>query len=117
MFPGTHAVSEVFAERLARSLELEKNREKFADALKPHVKGVDIVGLPAILGISKPVRVMQDIERRLGVALFEIPTMPPGATGLRLKEAFERGLGGLRGQASARKQRSFVPLPIRPADF
>ena len=92
VFPGTHAGSEVFAERLARSLELEKNREKFADALKPHVKGVDIVGLPAILGISKPVRVMQDIERRLGVALFEIPTMPPGATGLRLKETFESGL-------------------------
>ena len=92
VFPGTHAGSEVFAERLARSLELEKNREKFADALTPHVKGVDIVGLPAILGISKPVRVMQDIERRLGVALFEIPTMPPGATGLRLKETFESGL-------------------------
>jgi glycerol-3-phosphate dehydrogenase subunit B len=92
VFPGTQAGSEVFAERLARSLELEKNREKFADALTPHVKGVDIVGLPAILGISKPVRVMQDIERRLGVALFEIPTMPPGATGLRLKETFESGL-------------------------
>jgi glycerol-3-phosphate dehydrogenase subunit B len=92
VFPGTHAGSEVFAERLARTLELEKNREKFADALTPHVKGVDIVGLPAILGISKPVHVMQDIERRLKVALFEIPTMPPGATGLRLKETFESGL-------------------------
>lgn len=92
VFSGTHAGSEVFAERLARSLELEKNRETFADALTPHVKGVGIVGLPAILGISKSVRVMQDIERRLGVALFEIPTMPPGATGLRLKEAFENGL-------------------------
>jgi glycerol-3-phosphate dehydrogenase subunit B len=92
-FPDTLALSEVFAERLARSLEFEKNREKFADALKPHVKGVDVVGLPAILGISKPVHVMQDIEQRLGVGLFEIPTMPPGATGLRLKEVFERGLG------------------------
>jgi glycerol-3-phosphate dehydrogenase subunit B len=92
VFPGTHAGSEVFAERLARSLELEKNREKFAEALAPHVKGVDSVGLPAIIGISKPLQVLQDIERRLGVALFEIPTMPPGATGLRLKEAFESGL-------------------------
>jgi glycerol-3-phosphate dehydrogenase subunit B len=93
VFPDMHAVSEVFAERLARSLELDQNRRKFADALKPHVKGVDVVGLPAILGISQPVRVMQDIERRIGVAVFEIPTMPPGATGLRLKETFERGLG------------------------
>ena len=92
VLPDTRAVSEVFTERVGRSLELDKNREKFADALKPHVKGVDVVGLPAILGISKPVRVMQDIERRLGVALFEIPTMPPGATGLRLKETFESGL-------------------------
>jgi glycerol-3-phosphate dehydrogenase subunit B len=93
VFPDTPAVSEVFAERLARSLELDPNRAKFADVLKPHVKGVDVVGLPAILGISDPVRVMQDMERRLGVAVFEIPTMPPGATGLRLKETFERGLG------------------------
>ena len=92
VLPDTRAASEVFAERVGRSLELDKNREKFADALKPHVKGVDSVGLPAILGISKPLQVMQDIERRLGVALFEIPTMPPGATGLRLKETFESGL-------------------------
>jgi glycerol-3-phosphate dehydrogenase subunit B len=92
VFPGTHAGSEVFAERLARSLELEQNREKFADALMPHVQGVDAVGLPAILGISEPLHVMQDIERRIGVAVFEIPTMPPGATGLRLKETFEKGL-------------------------
>ena len=92
VFPDTHAGSEVFPERLARSLEVDRNRAKFADALAPHVKGVDALGLPAILGISQPVRVMQDIERRIGVALFEIPTMPPGATGLRLKETFERGL-------------------------
>jgi glycerol-3-phosphate dehydrogenase subunit B len=92
VFPGTHAGNEVFAERLARSLELEQNREKFADALMPHVQGVDAVGLPAILGISEPLHVMQDIERRIGVAVFEIPTMPPGATGLRLKETFEKGL-------------------------
>jgi len=33
-----------------------------------------------------------ELEATLGVALFEIPTMPPGATGLRLKETFESGL-------------------------
>jgi glycerol-3-phosphate dehydrogenase subunit B len=32
------------------------------------------------------------LEKLLGVPVFEIPTIPPSVPGLRLKEAFERGL-------------------------
>lgn len=94
-FPGVASSGEVFAERLARSLEAAVNREKLAAAIQPRLQGAEAVGLPAILGISNPAKVMADFQRRLGVTVFEIPTMPPGVTGQRLKEAFEHGLRNL----------------------
>ncbi|MFO7708582.1 MAG: glycerol-3-phosphate dehydrogenase subunit GlpB [Desulfobacterales bacterium] len=93
VLPRVAGNGEVFAERLARSLELETHRRLLAEALAPHLEGVETIGLPAILGISRPVAVLRDVEQRLGMPVFEIPTMPPGTTGLRLKETFERGLG------------------------
>jgi glycerol-3-phosphate dehydrogenase subunit B len=93
VLPHEAGGGEVFAERLARSLELDLHRRVLAEALAPHIGGVETVGLPAILGISRPVAVLRDLEERLGLPVFEIPTMPPGTTGLRLKETFERGLG------------------------
>jgi glycerol-3-phosphate dehydrogenase subunit B len=92
VFPGAHPAGEVFPERMARALETEAVRAQWADVLRPHVQGAASVGVPAILGISRPTEVMRDLEQRIGCSLFEIPTMPPGVTGLRLKEAFERGL-------------------------
>ncbi|MCU0559291.1 MAG: glycerol-3-phosphate dehydrogenase subunit GlpB [Desulfobacterales bacterium] len=93
VLPRVAGSGEVFAERLARALELDTHRRLLAEALAPHLAGVEAVGLPAILGISRSVAVLRDVEQRLGMPLFEIPTMPPGTTGLRLKETFERGLG------------------------
>jgi len=92
VFPGANPEGEVFAERMARALEMEAQREQWAAILKPHIQGASVVGVPAILGISRSTEVMRDIEKRIGCPVFEIPTMPPGVTGLRLKEAFERGL-------------------------
>lgn len=91
-FPGLQSFNEVYAERIARALEVVENREKFARSIRPHLKGAKIVGLPAILGINRSDEVMADLERRIGVPLFEIPTMPPSVAGLRLKEAFEQHL-------------------------
>lgn len=82
----------LFPERLARALALASNREKLAEAIGSRLDGEQAVGLPAILGIDAPAEVLADVQQRLGVKVFEIPTMPPGVTGLRLKEAFESGL-------------------------
>jgi glycerol-3-phosphate dehydrogenase subunit B len=90
--PGQDQKGEVFAERLARALETEGAREKWAGVLRPHIQGAAVVGVPAILGVHRSVEVMRDLEKRIGCPMFEIPTMPPGVTGLRIKEAFERGL-------------------------
>jgi len=91
-FPGTDHVSEVYTEHMANALVLSQNREKLAQAVRPHVKDAQAVGMPAILGLYRSNEVLADLERLIEVPVFEIPTMPPCVPGLRLREAFERGL-------------------------
>ncbi len=91
-FPDTDHLNEVFTEHMASALILHKNREKLARTLRPHIKDAQLVGLPAILGLYRTPEVVSDLEKMIGVPVFEIPTIPPSVPGLRLKEAFERGL-------------------------
>ncbi len=91
-FPGTDHLNEVFTEHMASALILPQNREKLALTLRPLLKDVEMVGMPAILGLYRTPEVLADMEERIGMPLFEIPTIPPSVSGLRLKEAFERGL-------------------------
>ena len=91
-FPDTDHLNEVFTEHMASSLILPGNREKLVGALKPHVEDAQIVGLPAILGLYRTQEVVSDLQEMMEVPVFEIPTIPPSVPGLRLKEAFERGL-------------------------
>ena len=91
-FPGSEHLSEVYAEHMANALLLPHNREKLAAVVRPLVKKSKIVGLPAVLGLYRTHEVLSHLEALIGVPLFEIPTIPPSVPGLRLKEAFERGL-------------------------
>jgi glycerol-3-phosphate dehydrogenase subunit B len=77
---------------MANALVVSQNREKLARAVRPHVKDAQTVGMPAILGLYRSNEVLADLEKVIEVPVFEIPTMPPCVPGLRLKEAFERGL-------------------------
>lgn len=85
---------QVFPEPMARALETAAAREALAERLRPHLGSLTHVGLPAILGVHAPDKVRTDLEARLGVTLFEIPTIPPGVAGIRLREMFERELPG-----------------------
>ncbi len=89
-FPGTRG--ELYTEHAARSLDLAANRKALADLIRPHLVGAKAVGLPAILGIYRTSEGVTDLEHQLGVPVFEIPTMVPAVTGLRLREAFEQRL-------------------------
>ncbi|MGD9300561.1 MAG: glycerol-3-phosphate dehydrogenase subunit GlpB [Desulfobacterales bacterium] len=91
-FPGTDHLNEVYAEHMASSLMLPENREKFARKIQPYIKAAKMVGFPAILGLYRTEAVVSDLQKLLGMPIFEIPTIPPSVPGLRLKEAFERGL-------------------------
>jgi len=91
--PGTKG--ELYAEHIARSLESEKNRRALADSIKPHLRDERTAGLPAVLGVNRTGEIVADLERWLGVDIFEIPTMLPAVTGLRLRETFENRLRAL----------------------
>jgi len=89
-FPGLYG--ELQTERMARKLETIPAREQLAHAIRTHLGDAKAVGLPAVLGISRTQQVFSDIQQVVGVPLFEIPTMLPAITGLRLRECFERQL-------------------------
>ena len=89
-FPN--ATGELYAEHMARSLDAAAIREKLVDAIRPHLGNTAAVGLPAVLGMYRTGQVMADLQQGLGVPVFEIPTMVPGVTGLRLREIFEQRL-------------------------
>lgn len=91
-FPDSEHLNEVYTEQMANALMLPHNREKLARVIRPLVKESKTIGLPAILGLHRTAEVIDQLEELIGVPIFEIPTIPPSVPGLRLKEAFERGL-------------------------
>jgi glycerol-3-phosphate dehydrogenase subunit B len=91
-FPNSLNRGEVYLEPLARSLVIAQNRKALADELRPRLNGARFLGLPAVCGIKGSHEIQSDIEKQVGVPLFEIPTMPPSIPGLRLKETFESNL-------------------------
>ncbi|MBT8356811.1 MAG: FAD-binding protein, partial [Deltaproteobacteria bacterium] len=82
----------VYTEPIAGSLSLSENRKALAQIVIPHIKDAHMVGFPAIFGIRNSVEIYHDLQEMIGVPIFEIPTMPPSITGLRLKETFESQL-------------------------
>ena len=83
---------ELYTERMARALDMAQTRKKLIAAIQPHLRKVEAVGLPAVLGVYRTQQTMEILEQGLGVPVFEIPTMLPGVTGLRLRELFEQHL-------------------------
>ena len=91
-FPGHDSGGALYPEVMARALEVPARRRAFAELLKSVAGQAEMVGMPAILGIHEPDRVHADLQQRVGIPLFEIPTMPPAVPGIRLREMFEQRL-------------------------
>ena len=92
-FPNTRHVNELFTgDILAQSLELSVNRKKLIESLKKHVEDAEVIGLPAVLGMHHTNEIIAELEEEIGVPIFEIPTPPVSVPGLRLNDAFIRGL-------------------------
>ncbi len=91
-FPDSRG--EVFGEQIAFSIEDPAILKKFADNITPRIKQNKVVGLPAILGIGKSETVRGNLEKMLGVPVFEIPGLPPSVPGIRIKNIFESELPG-----------------------
>lgn len=88
-FPDMDSGAEVYAEVMARALEVPATRQRLAERLGPLLDGAQALGMPAILGMHRPDHVHRELQSQLGVPVFEIPTMPPAVPGVRLRELFE----------------------------
>jgi len=83
---------------LARRMDDHKFRAAFAAQLLPLLRADERVGLPAILGLRDPHRAWSELESRLGHAVFEIPTLPPSASGIRVYDALRSALRAAGGR-------------------
>jgi glycerol-3-phosphate dehydrogenase subunit B len=88
-FPDMDSGAEVYAEVLARALEVPATRQRLAERIAPLLGSAQALGLPAILGVHRPDHVHRELQSMLSVPVFEIPTMPPAVPGVRLREMFE----------------------------
>lgn len=69
---------------LATMFDTPEFRLILCQALKPRIKDVSRLGFPAVLGLMKSPKVVEDLELQLGLPVFEIPTLPPSIPGMRL---------------------------------
>jgi glycerol-3-phosphate dehydrogenase subunit B len=83
--PGPAPRRDRYATDLARLFEDPSWREMAARAWRPSLVGAALLGLPATLGLRLHQTVWQELQDRLEVPLFEIPTLPPSLPGLRLE--------------------------------
>ena len=70
---------------LARLFDSPDFCTEVVDALKPRLGNVARVGFPAILGLYNTSDVLQKLEEKLGLPVFEIPGLPPSIPGIRLQ--------------------------------
>lgn len=79
---------------LARLFEQPEIRQRVAHLIRSRLEGCKRVGFPAILGLESHAEVWNDLQDRLGVPVFEMPTLPPSVPGIRVFQAFKRALSG-----------------------
>jgi glycerol-3-phosphate dehydrogenase subunit B len=83
---------------LARRFDDPAFRAAFAGRLGSRLRGAERVGVPAFLGLRDPHGAWTDLEERLDVPVFEIPTLPPSVPGMRLYEVLRSALRAAGGR-------------------
>ncbi len=96
--------ADVYPQHLAQTMETPDMQDALIQQLRPHIGNAKAVGVPALLGVCKTASIIAQLEQKLGVDLFEIPTIPPSVAGSRIRAAFEKGLSQLKIQAFYQKQ-------------
>ncbi len=91
-FPYSFMGADRYSPLMAEALGSSKVRTELAKTIRPILANAELVGIPAILGLRQTEEVTADLERQIGVPVFEIPTLPPSVPGLRLKETMESDL-------------------------
>ena len=78
--------------QLAEAVDDPRTQQRLIDALKLVIKPGERIGLPAILGRHHHAQVLAALQQGLNTAVFEIPTLPPSAPGIRLATALRHEL-------------------------
>src|SRR3954451_6582287 len=69
---------------LARAVDHAAGGAEIAAEGARGLDGAERVGFPAGLGAEDPHGVWNDLQQRLGMPVFEIPTLPPSVPGMRV---------------------------------
>ncbi len=77
---------------LAREFDAAPFREAIAQQIAPHVRDVERVGFPAVLGMNEYPQALDDLAQKIGRPVFEIPTLPASTAGVRLSNRLRRWL-------------------------
>ena len=92
-FPGKNNQGVlVTGEILAADMESRRNREGLLNAVRPLIQDARFLGFPAVFGMRRTAEILAELEQEIGIPIFEIPTFPVSIPGLRLNDAFARGL-------------------------
>lgn len=77
---------------LARAAERASGRDWLVDSLKDRATGCDLILMPPICGCHAASGLARDLSETLGCPVVEMPAIPPGVGGLRIRDALLREL-------------------------
>jgi glycerol-3-phosphate dehydrogenase subunit B len=84
--------NEIHILKLCSLIEKDEFRMAFIEKVKEKINGHEALGLPEICGSSNTDKVMDSLEKELGLSVFEIPGPPPTGSGSRLLQFFRDNL-------------------------
>ena len=83
---------------LAGRFDDQTFRAGFAARLALLLRPGERVAMPAVLGLRDPYGAWSDLQHRLGRSVFEVPTLPPSAPGIRVYNALVAALRAAGGR-------------------
>jgi glycerol-3-phosphate dehydrogenase subunit B len=83
---------------IARHFDDPGFRSAFSTRVAPSLRPGERLGLPAVLGVRGPQGALTDLEQRLDRPVFEIPTLPPSAPGIRVYDILRAALRSAGGR-------------------
>ena len=90
-FPGRHDAWDLTPTELAHRFDSPAFRDEVARLVRGRLREEKRVGFPAVLGLHDS-DALEDMVARIGLPVFEIPTLPPSVPGTRLFHALRRWL-------------------------
>ena len=86
--PGLSTRNRIDSMVLARYFDGPDTVVELAEAIRPHLKGNERIGLPAVLGLRDSLGFVKALEKQSHCQVFEIPGIPPSIPGMRLHQIF-----------------------------